>query len=102
MAAFCAIGLFIGSLVSGSAALGIVNLIYFPMMYLSGTFFPLPDTLAPWAMIWPAFYLDQIFFAITLGESAVGVDLCVAVLTGLTLLFAGLATHRLVRANGAH
>lgn len=97
MAAFCAIGLFIGSLVSGSAAPGIVNLVYFPMMYLSGTFFPLPETLAPWAMIWPTFYLDQILFAITLGESVISVEICVAVLLGLTLLFAGLAAHRLAR-----
>jgi ABC-2 type transport system permease protein len=99
MAAFCAIGLFIGSLASGSSALGVVNLIYFPMMYLSGTFFPLPDSLAPWAMIWPAFYLNQMFFAITLGESAVSVEMCSAVLVGLTILFAGLAVRRLARSN---
>jgi len=101
MAAFCAIGLFIGSLVSGSAALGVVNLIYFPMIYLSGTFFPLPDALAPWAMIWPTFYLNQIFYAILLGESALSVEMCVAVLVGLALLFAGLAAHRLARATGS-
>jgi ABC-2 type transport system permease protein len=97
MAALCSIGLYIGSLVSGTAAPAIVNLIYFPMMYLSGTFFPLPETLAPWAMIWPTFYLDQIFFAITLGESAISVSMCCAVLVGLTLLFAGLAARRLAR-----
>jgi ABC-2 type transport system permease protein len=101
MAAFCAIGLFVGSLVSGSAALGVVNLIYFPMIYLSGTFFPLPETLAPWALIWPTFYLNQIFYAITLGESAVSVEMCVAVLIALTLLFAGLAAHRLADVNGS-
>jgi ABC-2 type transport system permease protein len=102
MAAFSAIGLFIGSMVSGSAAPGVVNLIYFPMMYLSGSFFPLPDTLAPWAMIWPTFYLDQIFYAIALGKSAVSVEMCVAVLIGLTLLFAGLAARRLARAAGSN
>ena len=102
MAAFCAIGLFIGSVVSGSASGGVVNLIYFPMMYLSGNFFPLPDKLAPWAMIWPTFYLDQIFYAITLGKNAVSVEICVAVLIALTVLFAGLAAHRLARAGGSH
>lgn len=97
MAAFCAIGLFIGSLVSGAAAPAVVNLVYFPMMYLSGTFFPLPETLAPWAMLWPTFYLDQLFFAITLGESALDAGFCSAVLCGLTLFFAGLAARRLAR-----
>jgi ABC-2 type transport system permease protein len=99
MAAFCAIGLLIGALVNGSAALGVVNLVYFPMMYLSGTFFPLPDSLAPWALIWPAFYLNQLFFAITLGESAVTVPMCGAVLIGIAILFAGLAARRLARSN---
>lgn len=97
MAAFCAIGLFIGSLVSGTAAPAVVNLVYFPMMYLSGTFFPLPETLAPWAMLWPTFYLDQLFFAITLGENALDAGFCSAVLCGLTLLFAGLAARRLAQ-----
>jgi ABC-2 type transport system permease protein len=84
-----------GSLVSGTAASGVVNLIYFPMMYLSGVFFPLPHALAPWAMIWPTFYLDQIFFAITLGQSAITVQMCTAVLIGLGILFGGLAARRL-------
>ena len=39
---FCAMGLMIGSLVSGSAAPGYANLIYLPGCYLSGMFFPLP------------------------------------------------------------
>jgi ABC-2 type transport system permease protein len=99
MAAFCAIGLLIGSLVNGSAALGVVNLVYFPMMYLSGTFFPLPEALTPWALIWPAFYLNQLFFAITLGESAVTAQMCGAVLVGITILFAGLAARRLARST---
>ncbi len=99
MTAFCATGLFIGSLVSGTAAPAIVNAFYFPMMYLSGAFFPLPETLAPWAMIWPTFYLDQIFFSITPGESVISESMCAAVLIGLTLLFAGLAARRLAAAN---
>lgn len=100
MAAFCAIGLFVGSLVSGTAAPAVVNVIYFPMIYLSGTFFPLPEALAPWAMVWPTFYLNQIFYNITLGESVLSVEMCVAVLIGLTLLFAGLAARRLAQMNG--
>lgn len=99
MTTFCALGLFIGSIVSGSAAPGILNLIYFPMMYLSGTFFPLPEALAPWAMLWPTFYLNQILFIITVGENAISVEMCIAVLIGLTVLFAGLATRRLTHSE---
>ena len=45
---FCAMGLMVGSLASGSAAPGYANLIYLPGCYLSGMFFPLPavDVLA--------------------------------------------------------
>jgi len=95
MATFSALGLWIGSWVSGSAATGVINLIYFPMMYLSGTFFPLPEVMAPWAVIWPTFYLNQIFFAILLGESAISIEMCIAVLMGLTLLFSGLAARNM-------
>jgi ABC-2 type transport system permease protein len=43
---FCALGLMIASFVSGQAAPAVVNLIYFPMIYLSGLFpFPLPPVL---------------------------------------------------------
>ena len=40
---FCAIGLFVGVLVSGSSAPGFLNLIYLPMMWLAGLFIPLPN-----------------------------------------------------------
>ncbi len=38
---FCAMGLFIGTLVSGQAAPAIVNLIYLPMAFLSGLWVPM-------------------------------------------------------------
>ena len=38
---FCAMGLFVGSLVSGQAAPAIVNLIYLPMAFLSGLWVPM-------------------------------------------------------------
>src|SRR5690606_31325331 len=37
---FCAIGLYIGSLVGGSAAPVVVNLLYLPMAFLSGLWLP--------------------------------------------------------------
>jgi len=96
---FCAIGFFIGSIVSGSAAPAVVNLLYFPMMYLSGMFFLLPKMLASWAVIWPTFYLDQLIYSIGGGQSVISASICVAMLVGLTTLFGGLAIRRLAR-NG--
>jgi ABC-2 type transport system permease protein len=97
IATFCAIGLFLGTVASGSAAPGVVNLVFFPMIYLSGMFFPLPKLLAPWALVWPTFYLDQLVIAVCGGKSFIDAKLCVGVLVGLTVLFTGLAVRRLVR-----
>ena len=57
---FCAIGLFIGAYASASAAPAIANLIFLPMLWLSGLFIPLPKFLEPWVVIWPAFHLNQV------------------------------------------
>jgi ABC-2 type transport system permease protein len=94
---FCAIGFLIGTLVSGSAAPGIVNLIFFPMLYLSGMFFPLPEILKPWALLWPTFYLNQIAWSAAGVESIINVKICIALLLGITVLFTGLAVRRLAR-----
>ena len=53
-------GLMIGSLVSGSAAPGYANLIYLPGCYLSGMFFPLPESMYWQAPIWPQFHVNQL------------------------------------------
>ncbi|MFL6575883.1 MAG: ABC transporter permease [Povalibacter sp.] len=95
--ASCAIGFFIGATATGTAANGIVNLIYFPMMYLSGMFFPLPKFLATWAVIWPTFYADQLVIAAAGGKSFMDSAMCIAVLTGIAVLFGGLAIRALVR-----
>lgn len=94
---FCAIGFLIGTLVSGSAAPGIVNLIYFPMLYLSGMFFPLPEFLQTWALIWPTFYLNQLAWSAAGLESIINVKICAALLLGITVLCTGLAARRLSR-----
>ena len=57
---FAAIGLFIGAYASGSSAPAYANLIFLPMLWLSGLFIPLPKFLEPWAVIWPAFHLNQV------------------------------------------
>jgi ABC-2 type transport system permease protein len=94
---FCAIGFFIGTLVSGTAAIGVVNLIFFPMLYLSGIFFPLPKILMPWARIWPTYYMNQIVWNVLGVESQIDVRLCILILVGITVLFIYLAARRFAR-----
>jgi ABC-2 type transport system permease protein len=95
---FCAIGLFIGAIVKGAAAPGFTNLVYLPMMYMSGLFFPLPKALAAVAPIWPAYHLNQLALTAA-GGSLPGTDTHVAVLMGVTLLFTWLALRKLQRAE---
>ena len=57
---FCALGLMVGTLVSGSAAPGYANLIYLPGCYLSGMFFPLPKSMYWQTPFWPQFHIDQL------------------------------------------
>jgi ABC-2 type transport system permease protein len=96
---FCAIGLFIGAYVSGSAAPAVANLIFLPMIWLSGIFIPLPAFLRPWALIWPAFHLGQVAVAAAgLQEFRFfDVRISAGVLVGITVLFGGLALRRLAR-----
>jgi ABC-2 type transport system permease protein len=96
---FCALGLFIGTRVSAGAAPGFTNLLFFPMMYLSGMFFPLPPSLAPWAVIWPTFHLTQLAYAAA-GVKKLAIMpplISLGVLVGITVIFGGLAVRRLAR-----
>lgn len=92
---FCAIGLFIGAIVKGAAAPGLTNLVYLPMIYLSGLFFPLPKGLAAVAPIWPAYHLNQLVLRAAGAPIATGAH--VIVLVGVTVLFAWIALRRLGR-----
>jgi ABC-2 type transport system permease protein len=94
-----AIGLFLGAWATGSAAPAFANLVFLPMMWLSGLFFPLPAFMQKWVAIWPAFYLDQLVFAVLDLKAFrfMSPSICVAVLAGVTVLFGGLALHRLAR-----
>lgn len=94
---FCAIGFFIGMLVSGTASIGIVNLIFFPMLYLSGMFFPLPEILEPWARIWPTFHVNQILLNELGVESRMDLRICFLILLGITVIFTYLAARRFAR-----
>lgn len=96
---FCAIGLFIGSVSSSAAVPAVGNLAFLPMIYLSGLFIPLPDSLERWVVIWPAFHLNQLALGLAGVEQFTffpPVNVAV-VLAGVTVLFGGLAVRRLAR-----
>lgn len=96
---FCAIGMLIGTWVSSAAAPAWGNLVFLPMIWLSGLFIPLPEFLQSWVIIWPTFHLNQLALGLA------GVDqfqfipwsMAAGVLLGLTVLCGGLAIRRLAR-----
>jgi ABC-2 type transport system permease protein len=96
---FAALGLLIGAYVSANVAPAITNLIFLPMMWLSGLFIPLPKFLEPWAVIWPAFHLNQV----ALGAAGVSEfsfmppAISAGVLFAFTVVSGGLAIRRLAR-----
>jgi ABC-2 type transport system permease protein len=96
---FAAIGLFIGAYASGSAAPAYANMLFLPMLWLSGLFIPLPKFLEPWVVIWPAFHVNQVAlgFAGVSQFSFMAPGISAAVLAGVTVVFGGLAIRRLAR-----
>ena len=95
---FCAIGMFLGAMVSGQASPAIVNLIFLPMAFLSGLWLPLqfmPQILQDIAPVWPAYHLAQMALG-TVGAPSVGsAAQHVAVLSAVTLGFFLLAMRRM-------
>ena len=94
---FCALGLLIGSWATGRSAAAFVNLVYIPMLHLSGLFYPLPKSLQAMAPAWPAFHLHQLALSAVGAESHGGTLTHVAVLAGVTVLFTLIALRRLER-----
>jgi ABC-2 type transport system permease protein len=96
---FCAIGLLIGAYVSGSAAPAIGNVVFMPMLWLSGLFIPLPGFLERLVVIWPAFHLNQVALGLAgvTEYSFVPPHLSAAALLGVTVVCGGLAIGRLAR-----
>ena len=88
---FTALGLMIGSLCTGSAAPGWANVVYLPGCYLSGMFFPLPQSMYWQAPIWPQFHVEQ--FAMHLaGVTKMQHEplaMALVAMLGYTVLFAG-------------
>jgi ABC-2 type transport system permease protein len=96
---FSALGLFIGARVPGSAAPAVANLVFLPMLWLSGLFIPLPKFLEPFVVVWPAFHLNQVALGVA-GVTEfrfIAPAISAAVLAGVTVLFGGLAIRRLAR-----
>jgi ABC-2 type transport system permease protein len=92
---FCAIGLFIGTWASGKSAPAFVNLLYLPMIYLSGFLFPLPKSMWWVERMSPAFHLHQLALR-AMGASSVGDPLVhFAVLAMVTVGLTWLAMRRL-------
>ena len=63
---FCALGMFVGTLIKGQGAPGMLQLIYLPMSFMSGLWFPLPmlpKFLQQIAPVWPSYHLDQLALA---------------------------------------
>lgn len=99
-APFCALGLLIGTLVKGQAAVAIVNLVYLPMSVLSGLWMPIfvfPPLIQKLAAAWPAWHLGQMALGVVGQVKDVNYPLHTAVLTGMTALFLALAALRLRR-----
>lgn len=96
---FCAVGLLIGTLASGSAAPAWGHLVFLPMMYLSGLFIPLPEFLKSQVILWPTFHLNQLALGLAGVEAFTFIPpaMAAAVLAGVTVLCGGLAIRRLAR-----
>ncbi|MGO4703315.1 ABC transporter permease [Dyella sp. 2RAB6] len=96
---FCAMGLMLGMLIKGSGAPGIVNLIYLPMAFMSGLWFPLslmPKAVQQIALALPPYHLNQVALAaVGLGQGAVWPH--VATLAGFSAVFLAIAARRLRR-----
>jgi ABC-2 type transport system permease protein len=98
---FCAIGLFIGSLVSGQGAPAVANLIYLPMSFLSGLWMPLailPAFIAKIAPLWPAYHLGRLALGAVGQAPGETVLPHIVALVAFTIVFLALARRRLARA----
>jgi len=99
---FCAIGLWIGTLVSGSASPALVNIVYLPMAFLSGLLIPLsvlPPVLGTLAPAWPAYHMGQVALKIVGRDAGGSLLVHLGVLAVITVAFFVLARRRLMAAG---
>lgn len=94
---FCALGFFIGSLASAKSAPAFVNLLYLPMIYLSGILFPLPKS-AEWiSHLSPAYHLEHLALTAIWAPHQGVAAVHIAVLAAVTVVFTLVAIRRLAR-----
>jgi ABC-2 type transport system permease protein len=93
---FSAMGLLIGTRVGGRSAPAFVNLLYLPMIYLSGFLIPLPKSFDAVTRFSPAYHLDRLALH-AVGAARDDAMHHVVVLAGVTLAFGALAIRRLAR-----
>ena len=99
---FCAIGLYVGSLVGGNAAPALLNMLYLPMAFLSGLWLPLtllPGILSTIAPLWPAYHLGQLALKVVGHDQGRSAWLHLLALAAVTALFFVLAQRRLSAAE---
>ena len=99
---FCALGMYIGSLVRGNAAIAVVNILFLPMAFLSGLWLPLamlPDIFGRLAPVWPAYHLGQIAMKVVGHDAGASAWLHLGVLAVVTAAFFVLARRRLAEAG---
>ncbi|MEM7479762.1 MAG: ABC transporter permease [Acidobacteriota bacterium] len=96
---FCALGLLVGAFLGGSAAPVWANILYLPGCYLSGLFFPLPESLHWQAPLWPQFHVSQLAMHAAGAEQYqfVPLQLSLAALIGVTVLAGAIAVWRVAR-----
>ncbi len=98
---FCAIGLWIGTLVKGQAAVALVNLVYLSMSVLSGLWIPLfafPAVLQKLAVVWPSWHLAQMALGVVGQVQDVRYAHHAVVMLATTAVFLTLAALRLRKA----
>jgi ABC-2 type transport system permease protein len=96
---FCALGMWVGTLIKGQGAPGMLNMVYLPMSFLSGLWIPLsmlPHVLQQVAPIWPSYHLDMLALA-AVGLPQGPLLAHVLALAGFAVVFALLAARRLRR-----
>ena len=92
------LGLWLGTLVGGSGAPALINLVYLPMAFLSGLFIPLsmlPDVLRSIAPLWPSYHLARMAHLQVGFAEGVVPWLHASVLLAVAVLFLFLARRRL-------